>query len=140
MPVFKPQDQDFLKFYVTVQCHERWLLGIFYLKPLYFGQKELIELKFLKVWVVGSKFIKFLMSCLKLQISFSLQIVSLFSVMRLQKNWSVVSKITRIWWKLIQKFESLKNLRFHLLLLCKVFNVWPKEVQRSYLSWHWRVI
>ena len=140
MPVFKPQGQDFLKFYVTVQCHERWLLCIFYLKTLYFGQKEPIEMKFLKVWVVGWKFIKFLISCLKLQISFSLHIVSLFSVMRLQKNWSVVSKITRIWWKLIQKFEGLKNLRFHLLLLCKVFNVWPKEVQRSYLSWHWRVI
>ena len=140
MPVFKPQGQDFLTFYVTVQCHERWLLCIFYLKTLYFGQKEPIEMKFLKVWVVGWKFIKFLISCLKLQISFSLHIVSLFSVMRLQKNWSVVSKITRIWWKLIQKFESLKNLRFHLLLLCKVFNVWPKEVQRSYLSWHWRVI
>ena len=32
------------------------------------------------------------------------------------------------------------NLHFHLLLLCKVFNVWPRKVQRSYLSWHWRVI
>ena len=24
--------------------------------------------------------------------------------------------------------------------LGKVFNVWPKKVQRSYLSWHWRVM
>ena len=32
------------------------------------------------------------------------------------------------------------NLHFHLLLLCKVFNVWPRKVQRSYLSWHWRVM
>ena len=27
-----------------------------------------------------------------------------------------------------------------LLLLCKVFNVCPKKVQRNYLSWHWRVM
>ena len=33
-----------------------------------------------------------------------------------------------------------KNLHFHSLLLCKVFNVWPKKVQRSYLSWHWLVM
>ena len=24
--------------------------------------------------------------------------------------------------------------------MCKIFNVWPKKVQRSYLSWHWRVM
>ena len=36
--------------------------------------------------------------------------------------------------------KSLKNLHFHWFLLCKVFNVWPKKVQRSYLSWHWRVM
>ena len=33
-----------------------------------------------------------------------------------------------------------QNLHFHWFLLCKVFNVWPEKVQRSYLSWHWRVI
>ena len=35
---------------------------------------------------------------------------------------------------------NLKNLHFHLSLLCKVFNVWPKKVQRSYLLWQWRVM
>ena len=24
--------------------------------------------------------------------------------------------------------------------MCKVFNAWPKKIQRSYLSWHWRVM
>ena len=24
--------------------------------------------------------------------------------------------------------------------MCKVFNVWPKKIQRSYLLWHWRVM
>ena len=36
--------------------------------------------------------------------------------------------------------KSLKNLHFHFLQLCKVFNVWPKKVQGRYFSWHWRVM
>ena len=24
--------------------------------------------------------------------------------------------------------------------MCKVFSVWPKNIQRIYLSWHWRVM
>ena len=58
----------------------------------------------------------------------------------LNKNWSAILKMTRIWWNLPRALESLKNLYFHLFLLCKVFNVWPKKVQKSYLSWHWRVM
>ena len=55
--------------------------------------------------------------------------------------------------KLIYCFKIDKNLRnFHLstrnrqnfnfdwFLLCKVYNVWPKKVQRSLLQWHWRVM
>ena len=49
-------------------------------------------------------------------------------------------KMARIWWNLTRALESLQNLHFHLLLLCKVFNVWPKKLQRSYLSWHWRMV
>ena len=58
----------------------------------------------------------------------------------LKKDWSVVSKMTRIWWILTRALKSLKNVHFHWFLLCKVFNVSPKKVQRSYLSWHWRVM
>ena len=32
-----------------------------------------------------------------------------------------------------------KNLYFNGLLLNKLYNVWAKNVQRSYVSWHWRV-
>ena len=39
-----------------------------------------------------------------------------------------------------KNFSSLKNLHFDWSLLCKVFNVWPKNVQWSYLSWRWRVM
>ena len=58
----------------------------------------------------------------------------------LKKNGFVVSKMTRIWWILIRTFKSLQNLHFHWPLPCKVYNLWPKKVQRSYLSWHWRVV
>ena len=33
-----------------------------------------------------------------------------------------------IWWNLTWALASLQNLHFYLLLLCKVFNVWPKKV------------
>ena len=54
----------------------------FYLKPLYSGQKEPVEVKFSDFWVVGWNFTKFLMSLLKLQVGFSLHFPSLFSIMR----------------------------------------------------------
>ena len=41
---------------------------------------------------------------------------------------------------LIRTLESLKNFHFNVLLLSKVYIVWAKKVQRSYLSWNWRVI
>ena len=159
----------------------------FYLKPLYFVQK------FSNFWVVAWKFTKFKMSYLKLQVNFTLNFASLFSLMRnnssvlfelrlymiwtkeahqstkfqtfdcsgkispnlyldrllllkvykildkkvkrscvswpwrlmqnLRKNWSVVSKMTKIWWNLTRTLESLKNSHFHLFLSWKVFNV-----------------
>ena len=58
----------------------------------------------------------------------------------LKKKQFAVSKMTRIWWILIQALKSLQNLHFDWSPLCKVYNVWPKKVQRSYLSWHWRVM
>ena len=45
----------------------------------------------------------------------------------LKKNWSVVSKMTRIWWILIRALRNLQNLHFDWFLLCKVYNTWPKK-------------
>ena len=58
----------------------------------------------------------------------------------LKKNFFFVSKMTSIWWILIRALKSLKNLHFDWSILCKVCSVWLKKVQRSYISWHWRVI
>ena len=51
-------------------------------------------------------------------------------VKNLRRNLFFVSKMTRIWWILIWALKSLKNLPFYWSLLCKVYNVWPKKVQR----------
>ena len=48
-----------------------------------------------------------------------------------RETYFFVSKMTRIWWLLIWALKSLKNLHFDWSLLCKVYNVWPKKVQRS---------
>ena len=33
-----------------------------------------------------------------------------------------------------------QNFYFDWFLLCKIYNVWPRTVQRSYLSLHWRLM
>ena len=37
-------------------------------------------------------------------------------------------------------FESLKKFHFNRLLLSKVYTVWNKKAERSYLSWQWGVM
>ena len=55
-----------------------------------------------------------------------------------KKNWLVVSELTwGLWWVLTRAIENLKNLRFNGLPLTKVYNVWAKKVQGSYIWWHW---
>ena len=44
------------------------------------------------------------------------------------------------WTIFTRAIESLKNYHFNGLLLNKVYNAWAKKVQRSYVSWHWRVM
>ena len=61
-------------------------------------------------------------------------------VQNFKKNLFFVSKMKRIWWILIRALKSWKKLYFYLILLCKVYNIWPKKVQRSYISWNWRAM
>ena len=88
----------------------------FYLRPLYFGQKEPVKVRLSDFWVVGWKVTKFLMSCLKLQVSFSLILhhSSVFSVMR--DNSSVLFQLNlyMIWTKGAQNFRvSTAHAKFH---------------------------
>ena len=54
----------------------------FFISNLYTLDKTSVEVKFWNLWVVGWKSTKFLMSCLKLQVNFSLNFESLLSVIR----------------------------------------------------------
>ena len=59
----------------------------------------------------------------------------------LNRNWLVVSELTwQIWRILTQSLESLKKFPFNVPLLRKVYYIWTKNVQRSYISWHWKGI
>ena len=58
----------------------------------------------------------------------------------LKKNRLLVSKMTRISVILIRALKSLTNLHFDWSLLYKVYNIWLKKVQKSYISRHWRVM
>ena len=57
-----------------------------------------------------------------------------------KKDWFVVSKMTKIWWILTWALEIFKIFYFDWFILFKVYNVWPKNARRSYLSWQWKVI
>ena len=101
MPFLKLQGQSLFKFWITFQCHERYLV--------HFGQKMPIERKFSDFWVVGWKLTKFLMLSLKLQVSFSLNFASLFSFMR--DNSSVHFSWNFIWFGQKEPI-TVQNVRF----------------------------
>ena len=62
-------------------------------------------------------------------------------IQNLEGNRLVVSKLARgIRQILTWALESLKNFHFNGLLLRKLCILWAKKVQRSYPSWHWRVM
>ena len=61
------------------------------------------------------------------------------------KIWRGIDLLFQNWCKQFGKFwpwapKSPKNIHFNVLLLSKVYSAWTKKVERSYLSWHWRVM
>ena len=76
--IFETTRSGFIQ--ILHHCSVSWKIT-----PLYFFSSNLYTLdkkQFSDFWMVGWKFTKFLMSCLKLQVSFSLNFASLFSAMR----------------------------------------------------------
>ena len=62
-------------------------------------------------------------------------------IRKLKKNWLVVLKLTWVTSEILTRvLESLKNLYFNWPLVTKVYIVWATKLQRSYLSWQWRVM
>ena len=55
-----------------------------------------------------------------------------------KRNWPFFSRLRwGLCWILTGTLENLKNLHFNGLSLIKVYNVWVKKVQRSYIWWQW---
>ena len=129
-------------------CSVSWKITLLY----FFGSivYNLDKKQFSDFWMVGWKFTKFLMSSLKLQVSFSLNFGSLFRVMRDNSSALFYLKLYMIWTKgahksaKFQAFDCSRrippNLYFDRLLLLKVYKISAKNVQRKYLSWHWKVM
>ena len=60
---------------------------------------------------------------------------------KFKRNWLVVLKLTWTSQILTRALEKSKKLFcFNWLLVTKVYIVWAAKVQRSYLSWQWRVM
>ena len=59
----------------------------------------------------------------------------------LKKNWLLVWKMTcRIWWIFTQPHSKVQKFNFDGLFLSRVYDVWAKKIQRSYVPWHWTVM
>ena len=106
-------------------------------------------MKFSDFWLVGWKFTKFLMSYLKPHVSFSLTLHQ--SSMSWEITLLYLFSWNFIWFGQkepikVQNFTLLTaHLKFHKLyfdrlFLLKVYKISAKKVQRSYVSWHWKVI
>ena len=63
------------------------------------------------------------------------------AMQKLEKNWFVASKMTRICWILTQALKSLKKI-WTLIgsFYAKYIMFDLKSKQRSYLTWHWRMM
>ena len=87
------------------------------------------KLLFLKVYKISAK--KVQRSC----VSWHWRVIR-----NLKKNWSVVSKMTRIWWIFTWALEeSLQNLHLDWFLLCKVNNMLGSNIIKflmSFQNWH----
>ena len=131
--IFETASLGFIQ--ILCHCSVSWKTNPLYFFSsylMYFGQKEPIKITFSDFWEVGWKFIKFLMSYLKPQISFSLNFPLLFSVMRDNSSVLFKLKLYVIWTKGADqsaKFQTFDrsceispNLQFDRLLLVKVYN------------------
>ena len=82
------------------------------------------------------------MSYLKSQVSFSFNFASLFIVLR-DNSYMILTKgahQTVKYQSIDYSDEISPSLCYDRLLLLKVYKIAAKKVQRSYASWHWRVL
>ena len=99
--------------------------------------------EYLKVSKLGLWWDPFVQSkkCMSLQFTEELCVITMKNDTKMEVELTCRFKIDmRNLTNLTRVLESLKNLYFNRLLVTKVYNIWAKTVQRSHLSWHWRVM
>ena len=90
--ILESTNQFFFKFCISLQCHQTKLRYTFLAQTLYtLFKRNLLKCKFLRLWEVWSKFVKFFMSILKRQVNSSSNFASFFIVVT--HNSSVAFKL-----------------------------------------------
>ena len=143
--MFETASQFFFKLFITLQCHEK-LFCTFLAETVHdFEKRSPSSVKF-QTFHCSSKislnlyfhrlllFKVYKISAKKVQRSY----VSWPSrlMQNLKKNWCCFKNDKNLV-NFDPSTQKSQNLHFQWFLLCKVFNIWPNKVQRSYLSWHW---
>ena len=117
---------------------------------IWFGQKELIRVQNFRL---STPHVKFHQICtligslcwkyLKFQLKKYRRVMS-HDTEEWCKTWRKTDLLFQKWQELCEfwtwAFEILKISTLIGSFLCKLYNVWPKKVQRGYLSWHCRVM
>ena len=79
--------------------------------------------------------------CMSLKFTEELCIMTMKNDAKFEEKLTCCFKIETTFWQILNwAFECLKNLHFNEILLTKVYNVWAKKVQGSYVYWHWRLM
>ena len=127
--IFQATSQFFFKFWITVQCHDRQFLWKFRATTLCALDNSVHQSKSFRTlaWLGENSSNS---SChIWNQKSAEEELKSYRGDMshgteewcKIEENWFLVSKTTRIFWILIRVFKSFKNLLFNQFLLCKIY-------------------
>ena len=147
---FCKHKSDFLQ--ILHQSSLSWKITPLYFfssKITYFAQKEPVKFKFLRLLSAWVKIHQILI-IFETTSSFSSNFASLFRVIRYNSSMLFQLKFYILSTK--SAYDSTNSVKFHVtsqkfeilhfdgLLLSKSYTVLAKKVQKSYLSWHWRVM
>ena len=105
-----------------------------------FGKFLLEHLKVSKLRLWWDPFIQS-RKCVSLKFTDKLRIMTMKNFVKFDEELTCYfyNDIT-IWRMFPRIIKCFKNLHFSRLLLTKVYNIWTKKVQKSYVWWHWRLM
>ena len=79
--------------------------------------------------------------CVSLKFTDKLPIMTMKNFVKFDEKLTCHFYIDITIWRMFPRIiKCFKNLHFSRLLLTKVYNIWTKKVQKSYVWWHWRLM